>query len=203
MWYRDANLICSSQRHHIIHKYRVYLSTNFGAKVLQSYCVNLTMVGRKPAVATEIVNALLCENKDRIINSRKRVIIPKSTIWNELTEDDRIRKLMTAKALYTMALKWWAKCQNPELIEGHPIQEEESKQTPTTALQHFQASNASNIFMTGLDPFYVIYGSPGQFSLFDEYKKANKYKTIIFESCRSVVSKICKFCSFISKNFLM
>lgn len=159
------------------------------------------MVGRKPAVATEIVHELLRENKDRIINNQNSVIVPKSTIWNELSDDERIRNLMTAKALYTTALKWWVKSQNAELIEGHLNQKEGSKPTPTAALQHFQASNPSIIFMTGLDPFYVLYGSPRQFSLSNEYKKANKYTTITVQSTCSVVDKICKFFPFINQNF--
>lgn len=79
------------------------------------------MAGRKRTVPVEIVHNLFRENEIRIIDDRKRVIVPKDTIWEELRKHELIKNKMTAKAIYTEALNWW---KNIEDADQEPIEKE-------------------------------------------------------------------------------
>lgn len=65
---------------------------------------------------------------------------------------------------------------------------------PVQSVQFLKASNAysSIIHSVGLDPFFVIYGSPNQYILYNAYKKWNKYTKITADATGSIVHKLSK-----------
>lgn len=158
------------------------------------------MAGRKRAIGTDQTYHLFGENQNKIIDERQKVI-PKLAIWNELRKDSRINKQMTGKALYTDALKWWEKMKNksntvdvpsitnissettPNNIsseQSHHEQVPDFSSSPLDALEHLKTSIEFQaiIHMTGLCPFFVIYGSPKQFLLYNSYKSSNAHTKI-------------------------
>lgn len=62
------------------------------------------------------------------------------------------------------------------------------------SLEFLKASNAfgAMIHWLGADPFFVIYGSPNQFLLFNAYKKHNKSTKITCDATGSIVHKLRK-----------
>lgn len=175
------------------------------------------MAGRKRAIAIDQTCQLFGENQNKIIDERRKVIPPKLAIWEELRKDSRIKKQMTAKALYTDALKWWEKRKNQTNAEvdvpsiANIRSESTSKNISSVQSHHEQVQNISSssldtlerlktsnefqtiIHLTGVCPFFVIYGSPKQFLLYTSYKLANTHTKITCESAGGHVHKICNY----------
>lgn len=64
--------------------------------------------GRKRAVPKEIVHEIFDENFDKIVKDNKvKSVQLNQAIWIEIQNDHRVNNLMTLRALYTEALKWW------------------------------------------------------------------------------------------------
>lgn len=184
----------------------------------------LKMAGRKRAIPTDQTYQLFDENQNQIIDERHRVI-SKLTIWEELRNESRINKQMTAKALYTDALKWWEKKKNGSNAEvdvqsivnissettSNNISSEQSHHeqvpnfpsSPLDALERLKTLDEFQtiIHMTGVCPFFVIYGSPKQFLLYKSYKLANAHTKISCESAGGLVHKICKYLIIINRIF--
>lgn len=66
--------------------------------------------------------------------------------------------------------------------------------SPLQALEYLKVSNLyrSTIHMTGINPFFVIYGSPNQFLLFNAYKKHNAYTKMSCDATGELVHKLCR-----------
>lgn len=65
---------------------------------------------------------------------------------------------------------------------------------PVHSLELLKRSHAFGpmIHWLGVDPFYVMYGSPNQFLLYDAYKKFNAYTKITCDATGSIVHKLSK-----------
>lgn len=105
------------------------------------------MAGRKRAVPVESVHTLLRDNQTRIIDDRKRVIVPKGAIWEELRNDERINKKMSAKAIYTEALNWW---KNVDSADQEPIAKEVNDFNEIS-MEWSPPANQSKSFSTSFD----------------------------------------------------
>lgn len=67
--------------------------------------------------------------------------------------------------------------------------------SPTQALEYLKATRAygPSIHMTGLDPFFIIYGTPEQFVLYNTFCKQNSYSKVTCDATGGVVRKLGKF----------
>lgn len=73
-------------------------------------------------------------------------------------------------------------------------QKDKLSQDPIRSLQFLKASHTfgAMIHGIGLDPFYIMYGSPNQFMLFDAYVKNNTYTEMAGDASGQFVHKLSK-----------
>lgn len=66
--------------------------------------------------------------------------------------------------------------------------------SPLQALEYLKATKAfgPSMHMTGLSPFFAIYGSPNQFALFKSYSQRNAYTKITCDATGGIVHKLGK-----------
>lgn len=86
---------------------------------------NLNMPGRKQKPLSITIQSIFEENQSKIIDERKKVMPPASNIWETLRKGPEIAKKMSAKAIYSAALRWWTdKNENSDLgnisVESNP-----------------------------------------------------------------------------------
>lgn len=65
------------------------------------------MAGRKRNVEFDVLKNIFEENKDKIIDERKKVAKPSNSIWKEIYE--QVDRKTTQKAIYNDALRWYEK----------------------------------------------------------------------------------------------
>lgn len=73
-------------------------------------------------------------------------------------------------------------------------QKDKLSDDPVISLQLLKASHAfgAMIHGIGLDPFFIMYGSPNQFLLFDAFTKNNKYTKATCDATGNIAHKLSK-----------
>lgn len=71
------------------------------------------MAGKKRKVALDVLHGLFEANKTLIVNEKGSIVFPKENIWTIISNDESVKNKMTPKAIYTEALVWWKKHDEP------------------------------------------------------------------------------------------
>lgn len=138
--------------------------------------------------------------EEKHANNRKNVRIGGSKA-NELFSSDKKASVLKRKIIKESGAKMFEPDKGRAISEnairaGQSRRRQLNKLSldPIQSLQFLKASNAfqSMIHGLGFDPFFVMYGSPNQFSLYTAYKKHNKYTKITCDATGSIVHKLGK-----------